>query len=77
MLRTGGPTLSASFSKELTEFKVAAKSLSSGGWVIYRGGDSMIDSAASRTINSHFCCLFIPFNVSIKACSLLRKQVLT
>ena len=24
------------------------------------GGSSMIDSPASRTINSHFCCLFIP-----------------
>ena len=85
-LWTGGPTLSASFSKESTKFKVAVKSLSSGGRVIYCGeecvggggwGNSMIDSPASRTINSHFCCLFIPLNVSIKACSLLRGRVLT
>jgi hypothetical protein len=80
-LRTGGPTLSASFSEELTKFKVAAKSLSSGGRVIYYeeegGGGSMIDSPASRTINSHLCCLFIPLRVSIKAYSLLGERVFT
>jgi len=41
MLRTGGPTLSASFSKESTKFKVAAKSLSSGGRVIYCGKEGV------------------------------------
>jgi hypothetical protein len=40
-LRTGGPALSASFSEERTKFKVAAKSLSSGGRVIYCGEEGL------------------------------------